>query len=335
MSVKEYIADKAIEIMIFFICIICIEIFLVLFNVILFLKIYVPLILVIGFSSCLFIQYLRRRNFYLELGENLHHLDKKFYIQSMIQEPEFIEGRILCDVLQEANKSMVENVNKYRQKEEDYRQYIELWVHEIKTPISSSKLMIENNRNEVTTSIEEEINKIDEFVEQAMYYSRSNVVEKDYMIKKYKLKTIIEDVVRKNKKELIGNNISVELDNLDITVQTDSKWMEYILNQIITNSIKYRSKEAKIKIYTIEKKEAVYLCIEDNGIGIKKEEIGRIFEKGFTGSIGRRYAKSTGMGLYLCKSLLTKLGQDITVTSDKGTLVTIIFPKNSMIQNVL
>lgn len=201
---------------------------------------------------------------------------------------------------------MLEHVNKYRYLTEDYKDYIELWIHEIKIPIAASKMVIENNRNPVTKSIDEELDKVENYIEQALFYARSNTVEKDYYIKKNNLKDIVNESIKKNKNVLIQEKIAVNIHNLDIEVSTDSKWIGFILNQIIQNSVKYKKQDSnsKIEIYGKQEKEKVILYIKDNGIGIKKGEITRVFEKGFTGTNGRlSNKKSTGIGLYLCKKV--------------------------------
>ena len=166
-----------------------------------------------------------------------------------------------------------------------------------------------------------------------MFYARSNTVNKDYVVTKSNLKEIVNGAILKSKRALLSNKISIELNDLEKEVFTDSKWATFIINQIIQNSIKYSKKEdKKIQLYAISKRENVVLYIKDNGIGIKKGEITRVFEKGFTGENGRTInKKSTGIGLYLCKKLCDKLGLGIELNSEKdiGTEVRIIFPKSS------
>ena len=175
--------------------------------------------------------------------------------------------------------------------------------------------------------------KIENYIEQALFYARSNTVEKDYYVKKVDLKEIVNNAILKNKRNLIQNKINVKTYHLDEEVFTDSKWCIFIINQIIQNSIKYSKKENKeIEIYSVDKNEKVVLYIKDNGIGIKKGEITKVFEKGFTGENGRQIGKkSTGIGLYLCKKLCDKLGLGIEFNSnkDEGSIVNLVFPKSS------
>ena len=325
MNFKSFIKDKILLCFLLLFAITTIEIFLIPYPVGNFIKIYIPV-------AIIFI-YIKQR-FYKGLEDTLNNLDDKYLISEIIKVPSFMEGKILKDLLEQINKSMVENVNKYKYKQEDYKEYIELWIHEIKIPIASSKLIIENNKNQTTKSIDEELDKVENYIEQALYYARSNTVEKDYYVKKVNLKDIVNESIKKNKNVLIHEKISVNVHDLDLEVNTDNKWIIFILNQIIQNSIKYKKQDnnLEIEIYAKQGKENVILYIKDNGIGIKKGEITRVFEKGFTGTNGRLIGKkSTGIGLYLCKNLCNKLGISIELNSvqDEGTEIRLVFPKSS------
>ena len=197
-------------------------------------------------------------------------------------------------------------------------------------------MVIENNKNEVTKSIDEELDRVEDYIEQALFYARSNTVEKDYYIKKTKLKDIVNESIKKNKNVLIGEKISINVHDVDFEVSTDNKWIVFIINQLIQNSRKYKKqdKNLEIEIYAKQGKENVILYIKDNGIGIKKGEITRVFEKGFTGTNGRlSNKKSTGIGLYLCRKLCDKLGIAIELNSiqNEGTEIRLVFPKSSYI----
>lgn len=229
---------------------------------------------------------------------------------------------------------MHENINIYKNKQIEYREYIETWVHEIKTPIASTKLVIENNRNNTTDKIYNQIKKIENFVEQVLYYSKSDTVEKDYIIKEVNLENIVKNVIKRNYKDFINKKIKLELEEIYETVYTDTKWIEFIINQIIINSIKYsKNNEAKIKIYSYKKDNSVVLVIEDNGVGICENDIDNIFKKGFTGENGRKFGQSTGIGLYICKKLSEKLGINIIIKSklDFYTKVILVFPKKDIL----
>ena len=336
MDFKLFFKEKAITILLLLFGIITIEIFLMAYNVGMFIKIYIPLIIMGLYMISIIIEYFKRKKFYDNLLKMLEELDEKYLITEIIKTPNFLEGQILKNSLEQIDKSMLENVNKYKYMTEDYKEYIELWIHEIKIPIATSKMVIENNKNAITKSIDEELDKVENYIEQALFYARSNTVEKDYYIRKVFLKEIVTETIKKNKSSLIQEKISIDIHDLDIEVNTDNKWIVFILNQIIQNSIKYRKKEnSVIEIYANQGKENVILYIKDNGIGIKQGEITRVFEKGFTGTNGRlSNKKSTGIGLYLCKKLCNKLGIGIELNSvqNEGTEVKLVFPKDSYIE---
>ena len=336
MKFKEYIKDKTLLIVSVILALISIEILLLVYNIGIFVRLYVAAIIIFVITLAILIEYKRKKDYYNQLINNLESLKEKYLISEIIKTPNFVEGKIMKEILQDTGKSMIENVNYYKNIQEEYKEYIELWIHEVKIPIATSKLIIENNKNEITKSIDEELDKVENYTEQALFYARSNAVEKDYIITKTNLKEIVNSSILKNKTTLLNEKVSIELTNLKPEeVYTDSKWAVFIVNQIIQNAIKYSKKDdKKIEISSTEKNDKVILYIKDNGIGIRKGEITKVFERGFTGENGRIIGqKSTGIGLYLCKKLCDKLGLRIELNSEKNkeTEVRIIFPKNSYI----
>lgn len=295
--------------------------------------IFISLVIWVAFIGGSVPDYLRRRRFYVDLLNRFDGLDQKYLISEMLDNPYFYDGEVFCKILAETNKSMNDEIQKYHLKVRDYREYIETWVHEIKTPIATCSLLCDNSLQVSSKEVRCQLENIEKFVEQALYYSRSASVEKDYMIKRYNLKELIASAVKKSARILISQHIAIDMENLDCDVFTDSKWTEFILGQILQNSTKYMEKpEKKIIFSAIETKTSVILSIADNGIGISEKDISRVFEKGFTGENGRKYAKSTGIGLYLCRSLCMQMGMNITLASEqgKGTTVKLIFPKSDL-----
>lgn len=333
MKFKDFIKDKKIEIILMLFSTMSIEIILLAYQIQLIVRVYVVASTILSLLISMLIEYYSKKSYYNNLLEKLDELDQKYLLSEVISKANFQDGNLFKEILEETGKSMLENVNKYKYAQEDYKEYIELWIHEIKTPISASKLIIENNKNEVTKNIEEELDKIENYTEQALYYARSNTVEKDYIITKTNLKDIVNMSIIKNKTTILNNKFELNIHDLEKQVYTDSKWVVFILNQVIQNSIKYSKNENQsIEIYAEEQKEKVTLYIKDNGLGIKKSELSRVFEKGFTGENGRIIGKkSTGIGLYLCKKLCNKLQLAININAEQnvGTEVTIVFPKGS------
>lgn len=329
MSIKDYLKDRTLLLLINFILFIIISNIMLLINIGSNIILLVFCIWFLPLLSYIFTEFIKQKNFYNKVNSIMENLDKKYLLSEIIKEPEFLEGKFVYDLLKQANRDMHEHVKKYREMESEYREYIETWVHEIKTPIASTKLIIENNQNEITRNINYEIKKIEEYIEQVLYYSRSNNVSKDYIIKEVALDTLVRNVIKRNSRDFINKRISIDIAAVEGTVFSDVKWLEFILNQVIGNAIKYATvKEGKVKVYTVKNENNIVLTVEDNGIGIIDKDVNRVFEKGFTGENGRKLGSSTGIGLYLCKKLCEQLGLGLTLTSQvgNGTKVSIVFP---------
>lgn len=330
MTILKCIKDKSISILILLLTLITTFMFIFLVEININYIIFTEMIFLFSFILILVIDFIRRKKFYNDFIDTFSELDEKSYITEIIEIPNFIEGQILYQSLKVESKYINDITSGYNNKFKEYRQYIETWVHEIKTPISTSKLLIENNKNITTLSIEEEIDKIDDYIEQVFYVTKSDTVEKDYHIKKLYLKYIITNTIKNKSKEIINIGMKTMLHDLDFYILSDSKWIEFIICQIISNSIKYRINKPTIEFYSEEINNKICLYIKDNGIGIPKEDISRVFEKGFAGVNGRIKSTSTGIGLYLCKKLCNKLEVDIDISSEfeKCTTVKLTFIKD-------
>ena len=276
--------------------------------------------------------FLRKKRFYDDMQGKLDGLDKKYLIHEMLKKPSFLDGQIMFDALCEANKSMCENVAEYKRTADDFREFIEMWVHEIKLPVASLQLMAHNHSGELGEKFQEQLRRIDGYTDQVLYYARSENAEKDYIIKETPLRRTVANVALKNRESAQLCGASIETEGLDLSVMTDGKWLEFMLGQLMANSLKYtvEGREPVIRISAEELPDRVLLRFRDNGTGIPEADLPRIFDKSFTGENGRSYAKSTGMGLYIVKSLCERLGHSITASSVKGeyTEFTIAFAKN-------
>ena len=225
---------------------------------------------------------------------------------------------------------MLEQVTAAKRERREYREYIEQWIHEIKTPLTALKLLCGNNKSEVTRTMLLELEKLNHFAGQALYYARSETVEKDYLIREILLSDIIHQAVSDNKQLLMSNGVRIRLEVCGHTVFTDEKWAVFILNQIIGNAVRYRRENPELLFDAVRTEEGTALRVHDNGIGIPPEDLPRIFEKGFTGTNGRLGNSSTGLGLYLCRRLCAKLGIGLSAESDgNGTAITLAFTRNS------
>lgn len=338
MKLSRYLKDKLYFIILFITFLSLIILLLVGFKVSLELIIVIISLLVIFAILVLIIEYLKKRNFYNEFINIVDKLDKKYLVIEMLNPPNFQEGEILYNELYGINKSMLENIKNYEISMNDFKDYIEMWIHEVKIPLSSLILMIHNNKNNISSKMVDQVNRLDNYVDQVLFYVRAENAEKDYLIKKTELNKVINKIALKNKDYILENNICFSVLDCEKKVLTDSKWLEFIIEQIINNSIKYKRDIASsfIKIYTEENNEEIRLIIYDNGIGIDAKDLPRVFDKTYTGTNGRLKSKSTGMGLYIAKNLCEKLGHKIAIESkvNEYTKVIITFNKES-IYNVL
>ena len=336
MKLSEYIKDKINYILALFIYLIIISTYLKAINLT-YSTIFIVLFITLTFFVLAFlISYYKTSKYLKNIETIMDKLPEKYLITEIWQKPRGAEKLAYYKILKRANKSMLENVTDIKEKQKDYKEYIESWVHEIKIPITSAKLLCENNKTVITNKIDEDIEEVNNYVEQALFYARMDQVSNDFMIREISLNEVIKNVLARNKKIMIQNNMKVELKDVNIKCYTDEKWLEFILNQIITNSIKYRNdNNAVVKITGIQNKENIILKIKDNGIGIKKSEIDRIFDKGFTGTNGRNQTKSTGIGLYLCKRLCEGIGMEIDANSKENeyTEIVIIIPREKKIND--
>ena len=335
MNKKEYLKDKWLTILIILVNYFIILLILFAFKINVQATLAISGLYLIGFMFILLIEYLNKRTFYQDFKKKLDSLDQKYLIVEMLQEPNFLEAKILIESLYEIDKSMMEKISEYKNKTQEFKEYVELWIHEVKLPVSSLTLITHNHKTDDAKKILEQIHRLDNYLEQILYYVRSENAEKDYLITKVTLSKVISNVALKNKDILLGKNIDFIVSDVNIEVMTDSKWLEFMINQIIDNSIKYsKGKKSFIKIVAKEEKNRVDLAIYDNGIGIKEEELPRVFEKTYTGSNGRNNKNSTGMGLYLVKKLCTKLGHKVNIKSKNNefTCVIISFSKDNYYQ---
>ena len=335
MKFKNYLKTNVFIILLFVVIIAIIDLMLVTFETNRQAVMGVTATAILGFILYILYDFGRRKKFYNKFLNDLDLLDKKYLITEMVEKPNFYEGEILYDALYEIDKSMAEKIKEYSLSIADFKEYIEMWIHEVKLPLASLNLMVHNHKELSDKKIIEQLKRIDDDVEQVLYYVRSENAEKDYLIKEIELNKVISNVAIKNKDILLENTIDFEVEIGNKKVLTDSKWLEFIVNQIVSNSIKYirNGVEHLIRITAEENSKNIILKIYDNGIGIEKSDIPKVFDKTFTGNNGRKIETSTGMGLYISKQLCKKLGHKITIDSKEKeyTEVSILFNKDNFL----
>ncbi|GGD66792.1 sensor histidine kinase [Paenibacillus nasutitermitis] len=275
--------------------------------------------------------YAYRRVFFLELkewsGENSQHA------AASLAEPQNHQQAIYLELLRKLSASHTRDLQESVTEQRDHQDFILSWIHEVKLPIAASRLLMSNSPGKsveyIVDKLEDELAKIDNYVEQVLYYSRIDSFSKDYFITEVQLGQRIKESVKKYAKLFINKNISLQMNDMQHFIQSDSKWLSYIIDQITANALKYTPDGGAIVFSFEEDNREKRLLISDTGIGISAEDVHRVFDKGFTGTNGRIYAKSTGMGLYLARQMARKLGHDLSIRSEEGTgtEVTIHIPK--------
>lgn len=332
MKFINYVKDKIWYVILFIVSLAFILTLLAAFKTKIELTIAILLVITIFFITSILIDFFKKKDFYNNLLSSIENLDKAYLVLETLDKPNFYEGKILYQALYEINKSMNENVKNLKLQVDDFKEYVEMWIHEVKIPLSSLVLMQHNHKDKFSKDQVKQIKRIENYVEQILYYVRQETAEKDYLITDVSLNKIVNKVLLKNKDDILENKINLIVDTLSYDVSTDSKWLEFIINQIINNSIKYKRniKSSSIKIYVIENNDKLDLVIEDNGLGINETDLPMVFKKSFTGQNGRIKSKSTGMGLFIAKSMTDKLGHKIKIESKEKeyTKVIITFSKN-------
>lgn len=271
----------------------------------------------------------RKLRFYRDMEGRLDALNEKYLLAEVMVEPGFPEGEFLFSTARTMGSSMAEAVGDARRDMGEYREYIETWIHEVKTPIAAARLCLENHPGPLADSVEDSLFQIEGYVEQALFYARSGAVDRDYAVRALPLNQAVSAALRRYARPLIEAGFRVEPGELDAVVFSDGKWVEFILGQLISNSLKYRSSSPKLTFSQEVKLDGVVLSLLDNGPGIPPEDLPRVFDKGFTGTNGRRLStRSTGLGLYLCKKLCARLGLGLSLSRPPGggTLAALTFP---------
>lgn len=281
---------------------------------------FILFLLLIGWS------YLKKRDYYKGLKNLQANLDT-----SLVDDFSTNEEKFVLETLENIQETYNLAAQEGKVKQLEYQDYLDTWVHEIKIPLAAISLIQENIKEDIPETryyqVENELGKINDYVEQVLYFSRLDSFAKDYVIHEYSMEKIVKENVKTFVNYFLEKHLSIQMSGEDFTVLTDEKWLGFIFRQILANSIKYTPPEGKITIHFQKGDTYDDLVIEDNGIGILPEDLPRIFAKGFTGENGRNEQKSTGLGLFLAKNLTEKLSHDILVSSifGQGTRVTLRF----------
>ncbi len=289
----------------------------------------VPLVLYSLFLGVFFLtiyliyRYITHKSFYKRLAQPMRHLDEAF---------ETFHSAPLAEAFSKLLKSQYTlhlNERTHQEKRrKNHLTFINQWVHQMKTPLSVIALIAQESDEEYMMSIRSETDKLEKGLELVLYAARLETFEHDFQVQSVSLKKITEQAIRENKRLFIKNEVYPEIDVQSTVVESDEKWLIFILNQLITNAVKYSAgKSRKIIIAETKRSTQVELIVQDFGIGIPKTDVKRVFNPFFTGENGRLYRESTGMGLYLAKEVCEKMGHGIKLESlqEEGTTVKLIF----------
>lgn len=317
------------------ICMVALTVFLLVCDISISAVLLILVVWALVLLAGLFLTYWKRDQQMRQLLGMAGQLSERYLISEVMELPEQAEDQVYYRLLKMAGKSMLEQISEVKRERLEYKEYIEQWIHEIKTPITAMKLLCENHRTDWTKELLLELEKTNRFTEQALYFARSEYTEKDYSVREMALAQVVHQAIADNKYLLLQSGMRLEIKEIQDTVYSDEKWVRFILNQLIANAVKYRAGQPVLRFSACRQQDQVVLMVEDNGIGISPADLPRIFEKGFTGQNGRIVHQSTGIGLYLCKRLCEKLGIGISANSEgKGTTISLSFHINDFVTGV-
>lgn len=335
MNGRQYLKNQLPVILINLLCMLALALFLIVSDNNIQTVLFILSAWVLILAVCLLFFYFSRKKYLNGLLAMTERLEERYLLPEIMQEPDGANEQVFYQIMKMAEKSMLERIGEIQRERKEYKEYIEQWIHEVKTPITAMKLICENNRSSLTRELMAELENINRFTEQALYYARSEHTEKDYSVREISLSDVVHGAIADNKYLLRQNNVTVTVDNVEYSIYSDDKWLRFILDQLISNAVKYRIDQPVLHFSAVKENDRVILSVGDNGIGIPQSDLSRIFEKGFTGQNGRIIHSSTGIGLYLCKRLCDKLGIGISASSEgKGTTISLSFRINDFVTGV-
>lgn len=254
----------------------------------------------------------RRHKFF----EELHRRNTELI--SALPEPEGIVDSDYQQLISVLKEKIAEITAQADSRIRDTVDYYTVWAHQIKTPIAAMRLTLQKEDVPEARRLASELSRIEQYVEMVLVFIRLGSDYSDYVFTQQDIDEIIRSSVKKFASEFIDRRIRLEYDSVDIQAVTDEKWFAFVIEQLLSNALKY-TREGSIKIYS----EGKVLCIKDTGIGIAPEDLPRVFDKGYTGCNGRTDRRASGLGLYLCRRICQNLGIDISISSTVGEGTTV------------
>lgn len=288
-------------------------------------------LLVCTFVYAIF-KYRQHVSFWRDLENCIESLDRVGHFPDLIERPKFLEGQIAYDALCEVASLADEEFIDLKTAANENSEYITTWVHEVKTSLAAARLIAEGISSSDAALLKRELERTEVFVQQALYAARADSLAHDYLIREICLAEVVREASKANMHYLMSLNVSVEVRvDPSFTIYADKQWLNFIITQLITNSAKYEAKTISITAQKPQRETSsgcTLLEVKDDGCGIPAEDVPRVFERGFTGKVGRTHGSATGMGLYLVAQMCAQMGLGICLASEegRGTRVEISFP---------
>lgn len=264
--------------------------------------------------------YLRKRRAYNQLLEVARELEQVRHLTAFATEPSFLEGRVAWRALETLSKTAGDETAHINEDAAAYQRYVELWVHEIKTPITACKLVLSRMKGPDATTLRQEVERIELQVEQALYYVRHQALSSDYAIRRVSLVEVARESCKRNQNMLISSGVRPVFELGEVCAFADVQWLGFVVDQLVSNAAKYGATEVVFRSFAQGEasQQTVQFEIADNGKGISAADLPKIFERGFVGENGRAKGSATGMGLYLCANICKLMGLSIEVFSQVG-----------------
>lgn len=293
---------------------------------------FIALFLASGVVAALVVRYCTVRRFWQDAAAVVEAIDKIEQLSCLVDDPTSLEGRIALGMAEALSAKGAAQIGALKEEMRLEHEYSELWTHEVKAPLAASKLALESLHGEAAVILKEQVERIESLVEQALYKSRMSSLAADYLISETSLLACVRQACKANMRTLVARGVALEFDiDENTTVLADASWVTFMVSQLVLNSAKYDATRIRFSARSAEGEGVngrTVLEVADDGCGIPAQDVPRVFDRGFTGSVGRRHGAATGMGLYLVAFMCARMGLGITLASEEGqgTRVMIAFP---------
>lgn len=288
--------------------------------------------LVVALIIVLLLEYRRRARFWKGIEEAASSTGQTRHLDDLVCDPSFTEGKIALELARAITEKASRELGELRTQSREHMQYTELWVHEAKTPLAAARLLLDKMHGEDASTLKLELERVENLVEQALFAARSDTLVNDYLIREIMLADVVSEACKANMRYLTSRNVAI---NMQIDPQTsvvaDKTWLAFILTQLIVNAAKYDATTITLTAYENDAEgphASTVLEVRDDGCGIPAADVPRVFDRGFTGEVGRAHGSATGMGLFLVARMCAQMGLGIMLASEEsvGTRVQISFP---------